>query len=72
MESGKEKKAHTFSFAKNGSAGPHRPTKGFLELSFDKVPGERADVSGERAVGGCPQDDFPSLFSLPELCRPNL
>lgn len=61
LEAGRgRKKMHTLFFAENESVVPWQCTKGFLELSFDKVPWERADVSGERAVGGCPQDDFLS------------
>lgn len=67
-ESVKEKKMHTFPIAENGSIVPHRHTKGFLELSFDKVPGERLMSAGRGLQVAVPR----MTSSLPSPCQSSI
>lgn len=46
---------HIFPFAENGSIVSYQYTKGFLELSFDKVLGERLMSAGRGLWVGVPR-----------------
>ena len=50
-------------------AAPGCHKKGFLRVIIWQSTRQRADVSGDRAVGGCPPDDFLPFLSLPERRR---